>query len=58
MTQDFFEGQEHALEASSQNAGEFLASINKSDLASFQTSEWHDLIKVIILAWESERIPF
>lgn len=47
-----------AVEAASNAAGEYLASINKHDLASITGEEWLTFLKVIIKNYNNNAVPF
>lgn len=55
---DWLKENEPAQGVASEMAGEYLASIGKTDLTAFTDDEWKTLIYVIIKAFIQNMIPF
>lgn len=55
---DEFKRHSEALDHASEMAGEILAEIGKTDLATFSEAEWNTFLKVIVKAWDEKMVPF
>ncbi len=57
-TNDIFDHNTEALDHASTLAGEYLAEIGKSDLATFTGDQWREFLKVIVKGFDAKAVPF
>lgn len=55
---EYVKDNQEAVQHASEMAGEYLASIGKSDLSQFTGEEWFTLIEVIVSGFDDKAIPF
>jgi hypothetical protein len=58
IIEDLLNENSEAVGLSSAAAGEYLAEIGKSDLATFTGDEWNTLLRVIIKNYVLNAVPF